>query len=149
MAGGSVFINQHRMGFEEVKHIELPKICDPRGNLSFIENGAELPFEIERVYWVYDVPGGKKRFGHAFRRQRELIISLSGSFDIVLNDGNEERRYHMSRSYYGLYVPQMMWRELDNFSTNSVALILASTPYDAADYIEDFNAYKNISGNEG
>ena len=129
------------MGFEKVKHIELPKICDPRGNLSFVENVKALPFDIRRTYWVYDVPGGKKRFGHAFHQQQELIISLSGSFDVVLNDGNEERRYHMARSYYGLYVPQMMWRELDNFSTNSVALILASTPYDADDYIEDFDQY--------
>ena len=124
------------MGFEKVRHIDLPKICDPRGNLSFLENGG-----------VYDVPGGKKRFGHAFHRQEELIISLSGSFDIVLNDGSEERRYHMARSYYGLYVPRMMWRELDNFSTNSVALILASTPYDASDYIEDFNLYKTTLAN--
>lgn len=136
------------MGFENVRHIDLPKIYDPRGNLSFVENAAQLPFDIERVYWVYDVPGGKKRFGHAFHRQQELIISLSGSFDIVLNDGKEERRYHMARSYYGLYVPQMMWRELDNFSTNSVALILASTPYDANDYIEDFETYKNLRNNE-
>ena len=129
------------MGFEKVKHIELPMSCDPRGNLSFVENGKALPFDIRRTYWVYDVPGGKKRFGHAFHQQQELIISLSGSFDVVLNDGNEERRYHMARSYYGLYVPQMMWRELDNFSTNSVALILASTSYDADDYIEDFDQY--------
>lgn len=136
------------MGFNDVKHINLPKIYDPRGNLSFLENGGQVPFEIERTYWVYDVPGGKKRFGHAFHRQQEIIISLSGSFDIVLNDGKEERRYHMARSYYGLYVPQMMWRELDNFSTNSVALILASTPYDANDYIEDFETYKNMAENE-
>ena len=136
------------MGFNDVKHINLPKIYDPRGNLAFLENGGQVPFEIERTYWVYDVPGGKKRFGHAFHRQQEIIISLSGSFDIVLNDGKEERRYHMARSYYGLYVPQMMWRELDNFSTNSVALILASTPYDANDYIEDFETYKNMAENE-
>ena len=135
------------MGFEKVRHIDLPKICDPRGNLSFLENGGVVPFPIARTYWVYDVPGGKKRFGHAFHRQEELIISLSGSFDIVLNDGSEERRYHMARSYYGLYVPRMMWRELDNFSTNSVALILASTPYDASDYIEDFNLYHHENGN--
>ena len=129
------------MSIKDVKIIELPKFADPRGNLSFVENGKALPFDIRRTYWVYDVPGGKKRFGHAFHQQQELIISLSGSFDVVLNDGNEERRYHMARSYYGLYVPQMMWRELDNFSTNSVALILASTSYDADDYIEDFDQY--------
>lgn len=137
------------MGFDEVKVIELPKICDPRGNLSFVENGAVLPFEICRTYWVYDVPGGKKRFGHAFHRQQEFIISLSGSFDVVLNDGWREERYHMARSYYGLYVPRMMWRELDNFSTNSVALILASTPYDADDYIEEFERFKLLVGHGG
>ena len=127
--------------------ISLPRIADGRGNLSIIEQLKNIPFVIRRAYWIYDVPGGKKRFGHAFHRQEELIISLSGSFDIVLNDGSEERRYHMARSYYGLYVPRMMWRELDNFSTNSVALILASTPYDASDYIEDFNLYKTTLAN--
>lgn len=132
------------MSFDKVKKIDLPKICDRRGNLSFIENDGLLPFKLKRTYWLYDVPGGKKRFGHAFHKQEEMIIALSGSFDIVLNDGKEERRYHMCRSYYGLYVPQMMWRELDNFSTNSIALILASTPYDPKDYIEDFDDFKSI-----
>ena len=132
------------MSFDKVKKIDLPKICDRRGNLSFIENDGLLPFQLNRTYWLYDVPGGKKRFGHAFHQQEEVIIALSGSFDIVLNDGKEERRYHMCRSYYGLYVPQMMWRELDNFSTNSIALILASTPYSPEDYIENFEDFKSI-----
>lgn len=130
------------MGFEQVRIIELPKICDPRGNLSFIESCGRLPFELKRTYWVYDVPGGRKRFGHAFRRQEEFIISLSGSFDAVLNDGGDERRYHLSRSYYGLYVPPMMWRSLDNFSTNTVALVLSSTAYDPEDYIRDFEQFR-------
>ncbi len=134
------------MGFESVKLVDLPKICDPRGKLSFVENGDGLPFAIARVYWIYDVPGGERRYGHAFRSQQEMIVALSGSFDVVLNDGREERRYHMARSYYGLYVPQMMWRELDNFSTNSVALVLSSTCYDPKDYINDFNCYKNEAG---
>jgi len=132
------------MGFGKVKIIELPKICDPRGNLSFIENGGLLPFRLMRTYWIYDVPGGERRFGHAFRQQEEAIIALSGSFDVVLNDGTAERRYHMARSYYGLYVPHMMWRELDNFSTNSVALVLSSSRYDPADYIEDFQEFKQV-----
>ena len=136
------------MGFKDVKLIELPKICDPRGNLSVIENGKSLPFKIARTYWIYDVPGGKKRFGHAFKEQQELIVALSGSFDIVLNDGKEERRYHMARSYYGLYVPEMMWRELDNFSTNAVTLVLASTPYNPDDYIENFEIFKKLQKND-
>lgn len=119
----------------------MPKFCDPRGNLSVIENMQQLPFDIARVYWIYDVPGGGVRDGHAFREQEELIVSLSGSFDVVLNDGVEETRYHMARSYYGLYVPNMTWRYIDNFSTNSVALVLSSAKYDESDYIEDFNEY--------
>lgn len=134
------------MGFDDVRLIDLPKICDPRGNLSVLENGGVLPFKLERTYWIYDVPGGKQRFGHAFRRQEEIIISLSGSFDVVLNDGKEERRYHLSHSYYGLFVPNMMWRVLDNFSTNAVTLVLSSTSYDPADYIEDFEEFKKAVG---
>lgn len=130
------------MSFEHVQLIQLPKITDRRGNLSFIESGRHLPFEVKRTYWLYDVPGDAHRTGHAFREQQEFIIALSGSFDVVLHDGSELCRYHMARSYYGLYVPAMMWRELDNFSTNSLALVLSSTMYDAADYIEDFNQYR-------
>lgn len=123
--------------------IELPKIFDCRGNLSYVEQGSHIPFPIARSYWVYDVPGGCKRGGHAFRRNEECIIALSGSFDIVLtNPEGEEQRWHMNRSYYGLYVPNGYWRELDNFSTNSLALVLASTPYTPDDYIRDFEQYR-------
>ena len=126
----------------QAKILQLPKICDPRGNLSFVEGFSDIiPFPIERAYWLYEIPGGDHREGHAFRQQEEFIIALSGSFDVVLNDGGGETRYHMSRSYYGLYVPPMMWRRLDNFSTNSVVLVLSSTKYDPSDYIEDFGQY--------
>ncbi len=121
--------------------IDLPKICDPRGNLSFIESERLVPFEVKRCYWIYDVPGGMYRGGHAFREQDEFIVALSGSFDVVLNDGSGEQRYHLARSYYGIYVPRMTWRAIDNFSTNSVALVLSSTLYDSNDYIEDFNEF--------
>ncbi len=132
------------MALNDAHIIDLPKICDIRGNLSFIQNATQVPFDIARVYWIYDVPGGRNRDGHAFRSQHELIVALSGSFDVVLTDGNETKRFHMSRSYYGLYVPAMTWRELDNFSTNSVALVLSSTTYDANDYIRDFDYYKTL-----
>lgn len=125
--------------------IELPKICDPRGNLSFLQNGELLPFDMARCYWIYDVPGGEKRHGHAFRTQRELIIALSGSFDVVLERDGETERHHMSRSYYGLYVPPMTWREIDNFSTNSVALVISSTLYDEDDYIRDYELFKRLA----
>ena len=124
--------------------ITLPKYCDPRGNLSVLENGARLPFDVKRAYWIYDVPSGRKRDGHAFRSQHELIIALSGSFDIVINDGNAQQRFRMDRANVGLYVPPLTWREIDNFSTNSVALIVASESYDADDYIEDFDTYLSI-----
>ena len=132
------------MSFDRVRLIELPKETDRRGYLSFIERGRHMPFEVARTYWLYDVPGDERRSGHAFREQEEFIVALSGSFDVVLNDGRETRRYHMARSYYGLYVPRMMWRELDNFSTNSLALVLSSTLYDADDYIEDFEVYRSL-----
>ncbi len=115
--------------------LNLPKICDPRGNLSIVESNGNVPFEIARAYWIYDVPGGKRRDGHAFRTQQEFIVALSGSFDVVLDDGEAETRYHMARSYYGLYVPPMTWRKIDNFSTNSVVLVLTDQKYDRADYI--------------
>lgn len=124
--------------------ISLPKICDPRGNLSFMQNGAQVPFDIARCYWIYDVPGGEKRHGHAFRSQHELIIALSGSFDVVLDNGIATERHHMARSYYALYVPPMTWRELDNFSTNSVALVLSSTLYDETDYIRSHEEFINL-----
>lgn len=128
----------------EPQIIDFPKICDPRGNLSFIESEGHVPFEVKRCYWIYDVPGGMFRNGHAFREQDELIVALSGSFDVVLNNGTGEKRYHMSRSYYGLYVPHMTWRAIDNFSTNSVALVLSSTCYEPSDYIEDFNEFLKL-----
>ncbi|MDE6086689.1 MAG: FdtA/QdtA family cupin domain-containing protein [Muribaculaceae bacterium] len=118
--------------------VDIPKIPDTRGNLSFIENGDQLPFVINRCYWIYDVPGGEVRHGHAFRTQHELIVALAGSFDVVIDDGNGPQRYHLARSYYGLYVPAMTWRMIDNFSTCSVAMVLSSTKYDASDYIYDF-----------
>ena len=124
--------------------IELPKVCDPRGNLSFIESQEHVPFDIKRSYWIYDVPGGMYREGHALREQDEFIVALAGSFDVVLHDGNSERRFHMARSYYGLYVPRMTWRSIDNFSTCSVALVLSNTHYDPNDYIEDFEEYKRL-----
>lgn len=125
--------------------IQLPKVTDPRGNLSFIQNSDQIPFDIKRTYWIYDVPGGMFRNGHAFRTQHEFIVALSGSFDVVLNDGKEEKRIHLSRSYYGLYVPPMTWRAIDNFSTNSVAMVLSSTTYDANDYIRDFNEFQKLA----
>lgn len=124
----------------------LPKICDPRGNLSIVESNGNVPFEIARAYWIYDVPGGKRRDGHAFRTQQEFIVALSGSFDVVLDDGEAETRYHMARSYYGLYVPPMTWRKIDNFSTNSVVLVLTDQKYDQADYIEDYTEFKKAKG---
>lgn len=124
--------------------ISLPKLLDLRGNLSFIEEDTHLPFKIKRVYWIYDVPGGEHRGGHAFRETEELIVALSGSFDVVLNDGEKETRFSLNRSYYGVLVPKMIWRTLENFSTNSLALIIASTDYSAGDYIRDFEEFKHL-----
>jgi oxalate decarboxylase/phosphoglucose isomerase-like protein (cupin superfamily) len=128
----------------EPRLVELPKILDPRGNLSFIEGGKYLPFEIERVYWIYDVPGDKLRHGRALRHTAEMIVALSGAFDVVLerHDG-EPQRFHLNRGYRGLVVPPMTWRVIDNFSTNSVAMVLASTTYDEADYIRDYEQFKS------
>lgn len=126
----------------DIKVVDLPRIEDPRGNLSFLQYPDHVPFPIERVYWVYDVPGGAERQGHAFRTQQEMIIALSGSFDVVLDRGDgREIRHHLSRSYYGVCIPPMTWRMLDNFSTNAVALVLSSTLYDASDYIEDYEDF--------
>jgi len=127
-----------------VQLIELPKTKDIRGNLSFFENDNQIPFKIKRTYWIYDVPGGEYRGSHAFKDSTELIIALSGSFDLVLNDGKEEKRFHLNRSYSGLYVPNMLWRSLDNFSTNSVALVVSSHAYDETDYVRDFDEFKKI-----
>lgn len=121
--------------------IAIPKFRDPRGNLSVIEDFKQIPFSIERAYWIYDVPGGSNRHGHAFRTQQELIVALSGCFDVILDNGSGPVRYRLDRAYVGLYVPAMTWRLIDNFATNSVALVLSSTKYDPADYIEDYDQY--------
>ena len=127
------------------KIIELPKILDDRGNLTFIEGENHIPFAIERTYWIYDVPGGEVRGGHAYHELNELIVALSGSFDVVLDDGREKRTFSLNRSYYGLYVPKMMWRQVENFSTNALALILASGPYNEGDYVRDYEQFKNLA----
>ncbi|MCC2591377.1 sugar 3,4-ketoisomerase [Chryseobacterium sp. MFBS3-17] len=124
--------------------IQVPKILDARGNLSFFEHPKQLPFEIARTYWVYDVPGGETRGSHAFREQQEFIVALSGSFDVVLHDGEEEQKFQLNRSYYGLFVPKMYWRRMENFSTNSLALIVSDKLYDAGDYIRDFEEFKAL-----
>ena len=131
---------------DKPKIINLPKIIDNRGNLSFVEELKHIPFRIERTYWIYDVPGGEKRGGHAYKNNQEFIIALSGSFDVVLDDGKEQQVFSLNRSYYGLYVPQGLWREMNNFSTNSLALVLASTPYDPEDYIYDYETFKQRIG---
>ncbi|GHT53277.1 hypothetical protein FACS189451_05120 [Bacteroidia bacterium] len=129
---------------KDAKLIHLPKILDERGNLSFIEKSSEIDFDFKRVYWIYDVPGGEIRGGHAFREQEEIIVALSGSFDVVLHDGITESRYSLNRSFIGLYVPKMMWRRMQDFSTNAVALVLASTFYEETDYIHDFETYLQL-----
>lgn len=130
---------------EREKIIQLPKIFDRRGNLSFIEGGGHIPFTIKRAYWIYDVPGDAERDGNAFRTQEVFIVALSGSFDVVTDDGQKESRYTLNRSYYGLYIPAMLWKKLENFSTNSVAMILSSKQYDPGDYIRDYETYLKLS----
>ena len=125
--------------------IQLPKFLDARGNLSFIEEDNHIPFKIQRTYWIYDVPGGEKRGGHAYKENEELIVALSGSFDVIVDDGNEKKTFSLNRSYYGLYVPKGTWREMQNFSTNSLALILSSTKYDESDYIRDYDEFKSYN----
>ena len=123
------------------KIINLPKILDERGNLPFLEETKHIPFEIKRTYWIYDVPGGETRGGHAYKTNQEFIVAISGSFDVILNDGNDKKIFSLNRSYYGLYVPNGLWRHMDNFSTNSLALIIASEDYDANDYIRDYDQF--------
>jgi len=132
------------MTFKTEKIISLPKILDKRGNLSFFENSNQIPFDIKRTYLINNVPGGESRGGHAFKKSQEFIIALSGSFDVVLNDGEKEFRYSLNRSYQGLYVPNMLWRRLENFSTNSLVLISSSIAYDDKDYIRDFIDFKTL-----
>ncbi len=129
------------MKLADCKIIELPKIADPRGNLTFIEGNSHIPFEIRRVYYLYDVPGGAERGGHAHKALHQLIIAMSGSFDVILDDGSEKKRFHLNRSYQGLYVCPMMWRELDNFSSGSVCMVLASNIYEESDYYRNYNEY--------
>ena len=124
--------------------IELPKFLDARGNLSFAQNNTHIPFEIKRTYWLYDVPGGESRGGHAYKETEEFVIALSGSFDVIVDDGKEKKTFHLNRSYYGLYIPKGMWREMDNFSTNSLALEFASTNYNPEDYIRDYNEFLKL-----
>jgi len=125
--------------------INLPKIEDLRGNLSIIEEEIHIPFKVERAYWIYDVPGGEIRGAHAFKKQQEFIVALSGSFDVLVDDGKEQHTYALNRSYYGLYLPAGLWRKMQNFSTNSLALILSSTHFDVDDYIYDYNEFINFS----
>lgn len=133
---------------KEVKIIELPKILDERGNLSFLENTKHIPFEIKRTYWIYDVPGGEIRGSHAFKKSQEFIIALSGSFDVVLDDGIKEEKYSLNRSYYGLYIPKLLWRRLENFSTNSLALIVSSIGYNEKDYVRNYTVFQRLKKNE-
>ena len=134
------------MSIDQCKIIDLPKIQDPRGNLTFIEGGNHIPFDIQRVYYLYDVPGGSERGGHAHKGLHQLIIAMSGSFDAVLDDGKNKKRVHLCRSYYGLYVCPMIWRELDNFSSGSVCMVMASNRYDEADYYRDYAEFLRALG---
>ena len=133
--------------FEKVKLIDLPKIEDLRGNLSFIEEFIHIPFKIERTYWIYDVPGGQERGGHAFKIQQEFIVALSGSFDVIVDSGTEKKIFSLNRSYYGLYIPNGLWRQMQNFSTNSLALVLSSTHYNSEDYIYNYEDFLNLKYN--
>jgi WxcM-like, C-terminal len=133
----------------DCRTIELPRITDPRGNLTFVEGGRHAPFDIRRVYYLYDVPGGAERGGHGHRTLQQILIAMSGSFDVLLDDGRERRRFHLNRSYNGLYVAPMIWRELDNFSSGSVCLVLASDHYDESDYFRDYQQYLAAVGAVG
>jgi hypothetical protein len=133
------------MPIENCNLIALPKISDPRGNLSFIESGQHIPFEIKRVYYLYDVPGGSDRGSHAHKNLHQFIVAMSGSFDVVLDDGKEKKRFHLNRSYNGLYVCPMMWRYLDNFSSGAVCMVLASSHYDESDYIRDYSDFISLT----
>lgn len=127
----------------EFQIIKLPKFLDDRGNLSYIEQCKQIPFKIKRVYWIYDVPGGETRGGHAYKKNQEFVVALSGSFDVILDNGEEKKTFSLNRSYYGLYIPKGIWREMKNFSTNSLAFVLSSTKYDENDYICDHNIFKS------
>ena len=133
------------MSLNDCRIIELPKVSDPRGNLSFIEGGQHIPFDIKRVYYLYDVPGGSDRGSHAHKNLHQFIVAMSGSFDVLLDDGKDKKRFHFNRSYYGLYVSPMMWRELDNFSSGAVCMVLASEHYSEEDYIRDYSKFISIT----
>ena len=132
---------------KEARLIQLPKFTDPRGNLSFIEQLNHIPFEIKRTYWIYDVPGGESRGGHAFRQNEEFIVALSGAFDVVVDNGKTKKTFTLNRSYYGLYIPAGMWRTMENFSTNSLALEFGSMHFDAEDYVRDYEEYLKMKKN--
>lgn len=134
------------MSLEDCRLIDLPKISDPRGNLTFIEGGHHIPFDIQRVYYLYDVPGGSERGAHAHKSLHQFFIAMSGSFDVILDDGQVKQRFHLNRSYYGLYVGPMMWRELNNFSSGSVCMVLASSRYTEDDYYRNYNDYLTALG---
>jgi hypothetical protein len=137
------------MSLKDCAVIDLPRVNDPRGNLTFIEGGRHLPFEFRRVFYLYDVPGGAMRAGHALKRCQQFIIAASGSFDVVLDDGSSKKRYQLNRSYYGLYVPPLIWREIDNFSSNSICVVLASEAYDESDYYRDYDKFlAAVTGNQ-
>lgn len=129
------------MALVDCRLIELPKITDPRGNLTFIEENRHIPFELKRIFYLYDVPGGTNRAGHALKKCHQFLIAMSGSFDVILDDGYEKKRYHMNRSYYGLYIPPLIWREIDNFSSGSVCAALASEPYNEDEYYRDYMVF--------
>ncbi len=129
------------MQLQKVRIVSLPKISDPRGNLTFLEGGRHIPFDIKRVYYLYDVPGGAERAGHAHKALHQLVVAMSGSFDIHLDDGYIKKTFHLNRSYYGLYVCPMIWRTIDNFSSGSVCLVLASNYYDEADYYRSYDEF--------
>lgn len=135
------------MTVEDCKLVELPRFLDARGNLSFVEQLNHIPFEIKRTYWIYDVPGGESRGGHAFRKNEEFIVALSGAFDVIIDDGVEKKKITLNRSYYGLYVPAGLWREIENFSTNSLALEFGSTHYDVNDYIRNYDEFLKMKRN--
>ncbi len=132
------------MTFDSAKIIDLPRFLDARGNLSFAEQLNQVPFELQRVYWLYDVPGGESRGGHAYKTNQEFIIALSGSFDVVIDNGRQKKNFTLNRSYYGLYIPQGLWREMHNFSTNSFALVLSSTQYDPDDYVRNYEEFLKL-----
>lgn len=135
------------MTVADVKLIELPKFNDPRGNLSFVEQHKHIPFEIKRTYWLYDVPGGEARGGHAYKENQEFIVALSGAFDIEVDDGVNKKRFSLNRSYYGLYIPKGLWRTMDNFSTNAFALEFGSVEYSATDYIREYDEFLKLKQN--